>query len=740
MKVTLHNRQQTGCTDGAGNGEISAMEILDLQGDREVDLARARPIRPRYSLSVGSPHPVGPTVQPAGVNFSLFSQNATGVELLLFKSERSAQPFQTVTLDPQVNRTFGFWHVFVKGLKPGAIYGYRVDGPADPGAGHRFDKHKLAIDPYARGHSLALWDRGAACLPGDNVARAMRSVVIDWEDYDWEGDTPLGYATKDLIIYEMHVGGFTRSPTSGVERPGTFAGVISKIPYLKSLGVTAVELLPVCQFDSTVKLGVGPDGQDLRNFWGYSTIGFLAPQSSYCESPGTGTHLTDFRDMVKALHRAGIEVILDVVFNHTDEGNHHGPAMCFRLIDNSVYYYLVANDRQYYMDYSGCGNTLNCNHPVVAKMIVECLEYWVREMHVDGFRFDEGSILTRDETGKPVAHPPVVWAIELSETLCSTKIIAEAWDAAGAYQIGYFPGFRWAEWNGRFRDDIRNFVRGQPGLIGSVASRLSGSSDIYQWSGHLPVNSINFVTCHDGFTLNDLVSNNEKHNWANGEGNNDGANDNNSWNCGVEGATDDAGIERFRNQQVKNFATLLLLSQGVPMITAGDEIRRTQGGNNNAYCQDSEISWIDWTRAEKHSDVLRFFHEMIALRLRHPLLRRGSFFTGETNVRGLRDITWHGTTLNQPAWNDPGARLLAVTFGGSDAEVDLHLMMNMSDGNARFELPVAIRHSWQRVLDTSLLSPDDIVPAGEGVDIEGNEYLVNSRSIVLLVSTAIRAS
>jgi glycogen operon protein len=712
-------------------GEVA---MADLQGDPEPVPPAAEISGGGFAISVGRPHPLGPTVQPEGVNFSLFSQNATGVELLLFDGEMARQPFETITLDPKVHRTFGFWHVFVKGLKPGAHYAYRVDGPAGLSAGHRFDRNKIAIDPYARGHSSALWDRGAACVPGDNVEKSMRSVVIDWADYDWEGDTPLNRPMKDLIVYEMHVGGYTRSPSAGVDRPGTFAGVIDKIPYLESLGVTAVELLPTFEFDSGVTLRNGPDGTPLKNFWGYSTIGFFAPVGCYCESPGTGSHLTDFRDMVKALHRAGIEVILDVVFNHTDEGNHQGPAMCFRLIDNSVYYYLVANDKQYYMDYSGCGNTLNCNHPVVAKMIVECLEFWVREMHVDGFRFDEGSILTRDETGRPVPHPPVVWAIELSDTLSSTKIIAEAWDAAGAYQIGYFPGFRWAEWNGRFRDDVRNFVRGQPGLIGAIASRISGSSDIYQWSGHLPINSINFVTCHDGFTLNDVVSYNEKHNWANGEDNNDGANDNNSWNCGVEGPTDDPGIERFRSQQVKNFATLLLMSQGVPMITAGDEIRRTQLGNNNAYCQDSPLSWIDWTLAEKHADVLRFFSILIGLRRAHPLLRRGRFFTGEKNARGLPDIGWHGTQLNQPAWNDSGARLLAVTFGGNEDHPDLHMMMNMGDGTAGFELPLAVDHVWKRVIDTSLPSPDDITAPDVVVTVEGSEYLVNSHSIVLLVS------
>ncbi|CAH2602366.1 Glycogen operon protein GlgX homolog [Rhodovastum atsumiense] len=690
-------------------------------------------VQEAYATSVGRPHPLGPSVQTDGVNFSVFSRNATGVELLLFDGETAPQPSQVVTLDPNANRTFGFWHVFIEGLRPGAHYGYRVDGPMDFANGHRFDRAKLAIDPYARGQSLALWDRVAACEPGDNVARSMRSVVIDWDDYDWEGDAPLGLPMQDLIIYEAHVGGMTRSPSAGVADPGTYRGLIEKIPHLQALGVTAIELLPVFEFDSTAVLRETPDGTKLRNYWGYSTIGFFAPASTYCQTPGQATHLTEFRDMVKALHRAGIEVILDVVFNHTDEGNHMGPAMCFKLLDNSVYYHLVPQDRQYYMDYSGCGNTLNCNHPVVAKMIVECLEFWVREMHIDGFRFDEGTILTRDEAGVPVMHPPVVWAIELSETLANTKIIAEAWDAGGAYQVGYFPGYRWAEWNGRFRDVVRRFVAGEPGLVGQLADRVCGSASIYQASGHMPINSINFVTCHDGFTLNDLVSYNGKHNQANGENNADGADDNNSWNCGVEGPGD-AATERFRSQQVKNFAILLLLAQGVPMISGGDEIRRSQGGNNNAYCQDNAIGWTDWTGTARHADVLRFFRHAIALRRYHPMLRRARFFTGERNPRGLPDISWHGTRLGQPNWDDPASRVLAATFGGAADERDLHVMMNMSDHVIAFELPHIEGHAWGRVADTSLSPPDDIVGEGKAVPIGGNEYLVNGHSIVLLAS------
>ena len=438
--------------------------------------------------------------------------------------------------------------------------------------------------------------------------------------------------------------------------------------------------------------------------------------------------------MVKALHKAGIEAILDVVFNHTSEGNHNGPIINFKGLDNSIYYHLVPSDRQYYMDYSGTGNTVNCNHPVSEKLIVECLEYWVQEMHVDGFRFDEGSILARDQSGVLVPFPPVVWAIELSDVLADTKIIAEVWDAAGAYQIGYFPGYRWAEWNGRYRDDIRRFVKGDPGLVGAVASRIAGSADIYLSSGHLPINSINFITCHDGFTLNDLVSYNDKHNEANGEGNRDGVNDNLSWNCGIEGPTDDPEVEGLRRRQIKNFVAILLLSQGVPMICAGDEVRRSQRGNNNAYCQDNEISWFDWSLTEKNSDMRRFFERMIALRKANRALRRKFFFTGNTNARGLTDIVWHGCRLLSPGWNDPDARALAFTLAGVEQEADIHVMMNMYWQPLEFELPSVTGRGWFRAVDTALLQPNDFSDPGTEVSISGSIYLVSARSVVVVVS------
>ena len=698
------------------------------------NLAAPKPASSSFAVDRGAAHPAGATPDAEGVNFSVFSRHATGVELLLFNSHDDIHPVQTIRLDPATHKTFHFWHVYVRGLRPGAHYAFRVDGPWEPENGHRFNSNRVLIDPYARGNNNTLWKRSSACGKGDNLATSLRSVVIDTDDYDWEGDKPLRRAMTDSIVYEMHVGGFTKSPKSGVKNPGTFAGIVEKIPYLTSLGITAVELLPVFEFDETEIQRTGPDGKALTNFWGYSTVSFFAPHRGFCVFPEEGRHVHEFRDMVKALHRAGIEVILDVVFNHTSEGNHEGPTINFRGFDNRIYYHQVAGHREFYMDYSGCGNTVNCNHPIADKFILDCLEYWVRVMHVDGFRFDEGSILSRGEDGAPMVHPPVVWNIELSETLADAKIIAEAWDAAGLYQIGNFPGYRWAEWNGKYRDDIRRFVKGDPGLIGAVASRIAGSADIYQRSEHLPQNSINFICCHDGFTLNDLVSYNGKHNEANGEGNRDGADDNMSWNCGVEGPTDDASVEAMRNRQVKNFAAILFLSEGVPMIRAGDEVRRTQLGNNNAYCQDNEIGWFDWTRVEQHGEILRFFRGMIDFRKRHASLRRSDFFSGRTNSRGLPDIAWHACRLGGPGWNDPESRVLAFTLAGFDEEDDLHVMLNMDWRSFDFELPKIPGRRWVRAVDTARPSPEDILTLGREASVAGDAYAVGGRSVVVLTS------
>jgi glycogen operon protein len=562
----------------------------------------------------------------------------------------------------------------------------------------------------------------------------LRSIVIDARNYDWEGDVPLGRSMTDTIIYEMHVGGFTKSPTARAEYPGTFKAVIEKIPYLQKLGVTAVELLPAMEFDDKEILRIGPDGNALRNYWGYSTVSFLAPHRGYCISPEEGTHLTEFRDMVKALHRADIEVILDMVFNHTNEGNHQGPTINFRGFDNKTYYHLSSADQQYYMDYSGCGNSLNCNHPIVTKFIVETLEFWVREMHVDGFRFDEGSILSRGLDGAPMQYPPALWNLELYEIFADTKLIAEAWDANGLYQIGKFPGYRWAEWNGLYRDSLRRFVRGDPGVIGAVAAHIAGSADLYESSAHSPLNSINFISCHDGFTLNDLMSYNEKHNWANGEGNHDGIADNLSWNCGVEGATDDPAIDTLRRRQIKNFCALLLLSQGVPMFLMGDEVRRSQQGNNNPYCQDNEQNWFHWGDLETHHEIFRFFSMMINFRKQHSELKRGRFFDGTVNGRGLPDISWHGCMLNQPGWGDREARALAFTLGGEGDHADIHVMANMYWGPLPFELPSVVGRQWYRAMDTGCLSPEDIADDSQEPLIAGSTYLVNDRSVVVLIS------
>ncbi len=689
-----------------------------------------------YQVEPGRTHPLGSMPDSDGVNFSIFSEHATSVELLLFDKHDDPEPIQIIQLNPKINKTFHFWHVYVRGLKPGAPYAYRVDGPQDlDEAGHRFNKNKVLIDPYAKSNSNALWNRIDALGPEDNLATCMRSVVIDISDYDWEGDCPLKRPMSETIIYEVHVGGFTKSPSSGCKHGSTFFGIIEKIPYLKELGITAVELLPIFDFDENDTIRE-VNGKLLKDYWGYNPHSFFAPEISYCTSPIERSPIREFRDMVKALHKAGIEVILDVVFNHTTEGNHLGPTINFKGIDNSVYYHLVPDDKQYYMDYTGCGNTVNCNHPMVTKLIVDCLKFWVREMHVDGFRFDEGSILSRGQDGLPMAYPPVVWHIETSEVLAEAKIITEAWDAGGLYQIGQFPGYRYAEWNGNFRDDMRSFVKGDPGLIGAVASRIGGSADLYQASGHLPINSINFITCHDGFTLNDLVSYNYKHNEDNGEDNRDGIDDNLSWNCGVEGETEDPEIDALRRRQIKNFAAILLLSKGVPMIVAGDEVRRTQKGNNNAYCQDNEISWFDWNLVQKNADIFRFFKLMIYFRKYHcnPTLRRRYFFSGEVNERGLWDISWHGCKLFSPNWDDPNSRVLAFTLAGFEGNADIHVMINMSWEALDFEIPFVSGREWYKTVDTAEPSPRDIVELGKETVVSDNLYLLQDRSVVILIS------
>jgi isoamylase len=688
-----------------------------------------------FTLEAGSAHPLGTTTYADGVNFSLFSEAATEVAILLFDRASAIEPAQIIRLDPFRHKTFHFWHVFVRGCRPGTYYALRVDGPADPSAGYRFNPNKVLIGPYARGISRDLWKRADAVGPEDNLATSMRCAVVDPAAYDWEGDRPLKRPFHDSIIYEVHVGGFTHSPRAGVRQPGTFAAMIEKIPYLQTLGITAVELLPVCEFDDS-DLSLDPEGKTLRNYWGYSTVGFFSPHSGYCVDRDATSHANEFRDLVKALHKAGIEVILDMVFNHTDEGNELGPTQSFRGIDNRAFYLLDPKNPAVYLNYSGAGNTFNANHPLAQKLIVDSLRYWVEEMHVDGFRFDEGTILARGEDGAPLVHPPVIWQIELEEALADTKLIAEAWDAAGLYQVGHFPGDRWAEWNGRYRDDVRRFVKGDPGVTGAIASRLGGSADIYQARGQSPENSINFVTVHDGFTLDDLVSYNDKHNEANGEGNRDGIRENLSWNCGIEGPTRDPEIAALRTRQIKNFVTILMLSRGVPMLLGGDEIRRTQGGNNNAYNQDNATSWFDWTMTDSNRDMLRYVQRMIAFRRAHRALRRPRFYTGEVNDRGLPDITWHGTRLGSPGFADPQARALACTIAGLGGEADLHVMMNMFWEPLDFELPVDPQRAWHVAVDTFAQSPHDIDDQDDSAPLRRSVCTVQGRSIVILVSSS----
>ena len=708
------------------------------------DSLRGIPLQPEgsaFRCFTGSAHPFGSTVEAEGANFSLYSSNATAVQLLIFNKPDDLEPTKVFQLDDKKNRSFNIWHIFIEGIHPGMGYAYRVDGPREPWNGHRFDPEKVLIDPYSKGNTLSLWDRGAACQPGDNLRRSMRSVVINTKDYDWEGDRAINRPMSETVIYEMHVGGFTKSPSSGVNHPGTYLGLIEKIPYLKSLGVTAVELLPCCSFDHTDVLREH-DGRQLVNYWGYSTMGYFAPHQAYCVGADAGTHLTEFRDMVKALHKEGIEVILDVVYNHTDEGNHQGPLFCFKGIDNSTYYYLTGpnGNKEFYYDYTGCGNTFNCNHPVAEKLIVDSLRFWVEEMHIDGFRFDEGSVLSRGEDGAPMEHPPVIWAIELDDVLGKSKVIAEAWDAAGLYQIGYFPGARWAEWNGKYRDCIRQFIKGDPGILSEVASRITGSADLYQWHREDPVNSVNFITAHDGFTLYDLTAYNEKHNWANGENNNDGINDNLSWNCGTEGDTDDSWINDLRKRQVKNFATILMLSMGVPMMVGGDEFMRSQAGNNNTYCHDNDINWFNWDTIStpESQEMIRFWSMLIQKRKFFIDQFKGKYFTGKTNKYGLPEITWHGSELFSPGWEDDQARCLAMTIGdtteNSDQSNNVHCMFNMFWDAIEFKIPTLKGLSWFRAIDTSLPTPDDITARDQQQHVDGESYIVTGRSVVVLVS------
>ncbi|MEW7983342.1 MAG: glycogen debranching protein GlgX [gamma proteobacterium symbiont of Phacoides pectinatus] len=699
-------------------------------------------VKSSFSISPGKPLPLGAFRLPEGVNFAIFSKHAKKICLLIF-DEPSGPPIESLELRPDINRTGDIWHIMVHDFEPGYRYLYQADGPWDPyGRGHRFSIEHFLLDPYTRAVTGGS-QRGARNaahhhdLLDDRNTFRRRCAVVEG-DFDWEGDRPLKTPLKDSIIYEMHVRGFTYHPSSGVDHPGTYRGVIEKIPYLKELGITAVELLPVTEFNENENLNVNPaSGERLKNFWGYSPIAFFAPKASYAADAEGEQHVREFKEMVKALHRAGIEVILDIVFNHTGEGGDDGPVVSFRGLDNSIYYILDPLSREY-MNFSGCGNTLNCNHPVVRGLIMDCLRYWVTEMHVDGFRFDLASVLGRDPKGEVMENAPMIEQIAEDPVLADTKIIAEAWDAAGLYQVGSFSSHpRWAEWNGRFRDDIRSFMALQRGTVSSLATRVSGSADLYQ-RDRAPFNSINFVTSHDGFTLYDLVSYEKKRNEMNGENNRDGTNDNRSWNSGVEGESSDPDISRLRVRRIKLFAVILLLSQGTPMLLAGDEFGRTQQGNNNAYCQDNDVGWVDWSMAEKNGGLLRFFRELIRLRKSHAVFRRDDFFPGKKEP--FPEIIWQSLEPGRTDWSAENRLLCFLLDGratghGDLRDSDFFVMINGGQDGTRVTIPASpSRKEWQVVVNTAAETPEDIHQAGVPTSVAEDEFEIAGMAAVVLMA------
>ncbi|MGB4587492.1 MAG: glycogen debranching protein GlgX [Rectinemataceae bacterium] len=686
-------------------------------------------------MSPGNALVPGASLTQDGVNFSIFSRNATSMRLCLYERSHDSAPAHEIVLDPVRNKTGDIWHCHIQGLKANTLYLWRADGPFQPRAGHRFNPNRPLIDPYAKALTDGSWDLSQALAYNPASYEADLSFsehrddsffpkcVVTDDSFDWEGDTPLNYPLKDCVIYETHVRGLTRGllgkkAPAGipvVSHPGTYRGVAEMAGYFNALGVTSLELLPIHEFDSAERFRRNPKtGALVANYWGYSPLAFFAPKAAYAYVDGEphpeedpARQLREFKLMVRELHKAGIEVILDVVFNHTAEGSELGPTLSFRGLDNSIYY-ILDKDKRRYKNYSGCGNTLNCNHPVMRNLIQDCLRYWVGSMHVDGFRFDLGSILGRDSSGNLLENPPVIESIAEDPLLRDTKIIAEAWDAGGAYQVGSFPGGRWAEWNDKYRDEVRRFWRGDKGSAMHLATRLTGSSDLFLRDGRKPFHSINFITAHDGFTMNDLVSYSKKRNEENGEDNRDGMDDNSSANCGAEGETSDPAVEKRRNRQMRNFLATLLLSIGTPMLLGGDEIRRTQKGNNNAYCQDNETSWYDWERADLHGDIFAFCSALIRFRMKHPVFRRSEFYTGlDSDDNQLPDITWFDESGSPPRWASINLRLAAL-IDGSPAENsavgddDFYLMFNASPHSVAFTVP---RHprglQWLRVIDTS---------------------------------------
>lgn len=687
-----------------------------------------------YKYRCGRPMPFGAMVVPNGINFAIFSSAATECVLVLF-NEGEEEPFVEIPLAPEF-KTGNVFAITVFDIDAESLeYGFRFDGPNTNG--HRFDKTKIVSDPIAK--ILSGRDEWGKEQYKPNVY-PFRSRLM-FEDFDWEGDKPLAIPMEDLVIYEMHVRGFTKHANSGVhaDEAGTFAGLRRKIPHLKELGVNCVELMPIFEFDELEFPRTNPfTGEKLLNYWGYSTTSFFAPKAGFASTGKFGMQGDELKALVKDLHKAGIEVILDVVFNHTAEGDHRGRTLSFRGIDNKVYY-MLAPDGSYF-NFSGCGNTVNCNHPVVRQMVRQCLQYWVAEYHIDGFRFDLASVLGRSQDGNPLSNPPLLESLSYDPILANVKLIAEAWDAAGLYQVGSFPGYgRWAEWNGKYRDDVRRFLKSDPGMVGKMALRVQGSPDLYEHRSNSA--SINFITCHDGFTMNDLFSYNTKHNEANGENNNDGANDNYSWNCGIEGETPDAGINALRERQIKNAFAVLLTSQGVPMLYMGDEMRRTQLGNNNAYCHDTSLNWLDWSLLDRHENIFRFVQRCIEFRKAHPVLRNKHHFQNRDYVgTGKPDITFHGAKAWQPDWSDNSRSFAYLLCGGHAkngymVDDDIYVAMNMYWEPLWFELPeLGAKRRWHVFLNTGAQEPLDIFDVSREPVLDNQHgILLGSRSVLVLV-------
>ncbi len=690
----------------------------------------------RGDVQAGEPSPLGVAIDGQGVNFAFFSRNASRVRLELFARPQDAKAVRAIDLDPALNRTGDVWHVWVKGIGAGQLYAYRVDGSYNPKDGHRFNFNKLLLDPYttavtnlphwefapAYGYNPSMPEGDSVASTVDNAGSSPKCVITD-DHFDWQKDRFPQHSWSQTVIYETHVRGFSIHPSSEVEHPGTYRGLMEKIPYFKELGVTAVELLPVAEFNDYQVTNA--HGTSLKNYWGYDPVVFMAPKASYSSLTGLGQQIQEFREMVLAFHKAGLEVILDVVFNHTAETDLLGPTLCFRGIDNSIFY-ILEDDKRIYKNFTGTGNTINANHPMVQEHILAVLRYWAQQMHVDGFRFDLASILSRDARGNLLANAPVLERIAKDTVLKDVKIIAEPWDAAGAYQVGSFSGKRWAEWNDKYRDGLRRFWRGDDWTLGCFASRICGSEDIYSKSGKGPQNSINFITCHDGFTLNDLVSYNFKHNEANKDNNRDGTNDNFSANYGVEGETTDGPIESIRKRQIKNFLLTLFISRGVPMLLGGDEFRRTQKGNNNTYCQDNETSWYDWRRLKQHGEIFRFTQGMIAFRRSHPVLSQEQFYTGA-------DMQWFSAQGGVPNWDNPKEKQFACLIH-EDGQRALFLMFNADTDAINFNLPPALAGTrWYLAVDTSGEAPRDLFAEGQGPLLENPQtYHLNPRSSAIL--------